>query len=39
MEIPDYLDLLLKKIWKESKPVSIFLYGSMARDDFETDRN
>lgn len=37
MNIPDYLDLLLKKIWGESKPVSIFLYGSMARDDFEKD--
>jgi predicted nucleotidyltransferase len=37
MNIPDYLDELLKKIWKESEPVSIFLYGSMARDDFETD--
>ena len=37
MNIPDYLDLLLKKIWEESKPVSIFLYGSMVRDDFEKD--
>ena len=37
MNIPDYLDELLKKIWEESKPVSIFLYGSMARNDFETD--
>ena len=37
MNIPDYLDELLKKIWKESKPVSISLYGSMARGDFETD--
>lgn len=37
MNIPDYLDNLLKKIWEESNPVSIFLYGSMARDDFEVD--
>lgn len=37
MQLPDYLNLLLKKIWEESNPVSIFLYGSMARDDFEND--
>lgn len=37
MELPEYLKKILEKIWKESKPVSIFLYGSMARDDFETD--
>lgn len=37
IKLPDYLDELLKKIWEESSPVSIFLYGSMARDDFEND--
>jgi len=31
------LDELLKKIWEETEPVSIFLYGSMVRDDFEND--
>jgi predicted nucleotidyltransferase len=36
-ELPEYLGELLKKILEESKPVSIFLYGSMARDDFEND--
>lgn len=35
--IPDYVDEVLKKIVDVSKPVSIFLYGSMARDDFEND--
>jgi len=37
IKLPDYLSELLKKIWEESKPVSIFVYGSMARDDFEND--
>jgi len=36
-KLPEYLDDLLKEIWDESEPVSIFLYGSMARDDFEND--
>lgn len=29
--------LILKKIFKETKPVSIFLYGSRARTDFKTN--
>jgi len=37
IKLPEYLDELLKKIWEETEPVSIFLYGSMARDDFEND--
>lgn len=37
IKLPDYLDELLRKIWEESTPVSIFVYGSMARDDFEND--
>lgn len=37
IKLPEYLNQLLKKIWDESKPVTIFLYGSMARDDFEND--
>ncbi|MDD2483126.1 MAG: nucleotidyltransferase domain-containing protein [Candidatus Shapirobacteria bacterium] len=36
-KLPEYLGELLKKIWEESKPVSIFVYGSMVRDDFEND--
>ena len=36
-DLPDYLEKLLKKIWEESKPISVFLYGSIARDDFEND--
>lgn len=35
--IPDYIKEILKKIINLSKPVSIFLYGSMARGDFESD--
>ena len=37
IKLPDYLNDLLKKIWKESKPVSVFVYGSMVRVDFEND--
>jgi predicted nucleotidyltransferase len=37
IKLPEYLDELLKKIWEETEPVSIFLYGSMVRDDFEND--
>jgi len=37
IKLPDYLNDLLKKIWEESNPVSIFVYGSMVRDDFEND--
>jgi predicted nucleotidyltransferase len=37
IKLPEYLDKLLEKIWEESKPVSIFIYGSMVRDDFEND--
>jgi len=33
--IPEEIRLILEKIWSETKPVSIFLYGSMARDDCE----
>jgi predicted nucleotidyltransferase len=29
--------VVLEKIWKETKPVSIFLYGSRARTDFKVD--
>ncbi len=35
--IPDYIKEVLEKIINTSKPVSIFLYGSMARGDFEND--
>jgi len=31
------INLLLEKIWQETKPVSIFLYGSRARNDFKED--
>lgn len=37
IKLPEYLNDLLKKIWEETKPVSIFVYGSMTRDDFEND--
>lgn len=37
IKLPEYLDKLLNKIWKETNPVSVFLYGSMARGDFEND--
>jgi predicted nucleotidyltransferase len=37
IKLPEYLNELINKIWNESKPESIFLYGSMARDDFEKD--
>ncbi|MFA6602833.1 MAG: hypothetical protein WCT01_03445 [Candidatus Shapirobacteria bacterium] len=37
INLPDYLDFIIKKIWHESNPVSIFLYGSMSRDDFVAD--
>jgi len=33
--IPDYIKEVLEKIIKISNPVSVFLYGSMARGDFE----
>ncbi|HPR99544.1 MAG TPA: nucleotidyltransferase domain-containing protein [Candidatus Woesebacteria bacterium] len=34
IKLPGYLKLLLKRIWDDSNPVSIFLYGSMSRNDF-----
>ena len=37
INLPSYLNELIEKIWNESSPESIFLYGSMARDDFEKD--
>jgi predicted nucleotidyltransferase len=37
IKLPGYLSQLLKKIWEESNPVSIFLYGSMSRNDFTPD--
>lgn len=37
VKLPEYLSELLRKIWEETRPVSIFLYGSMTRDDFEND--
>jgi predicted nucleotidyltransferase len=37
IKLPEYLKLLLEKIKNESNPVSIFLYGSMTRGDFEDD--
>lgn len=35
--VPKYIEEVLEKIIKLSKPVSIFLYGSMTRGDFEND--
>lgn len=37
IKLPGYLDDLLRQIWEESEPISIFIYGSMAREDFEQD--
>jgi len=34
--VPDYVKEVLEKIINKSKPVSIFLYGSMSRGDFES---
>ena len=31
------IHVVLEKIWQETKPVSIFLYGSRARTDFKID--
>lgn len=35
--VPSYVEKILLKITEILDPVSIFLYGSMARDDFESD--
>lgn len=37
IKLPEYLNGLLKKIWEETKPVTIFIYGSLSRNDFEKD--
>ncbi|MBP9818290.1 nucleotidyltransferase domain-containing protein [Candidatus Shapirobacteria bacterium] len=35
--LPKYIQDVLEKIWEETSPVSIFLYGSMARGDSEVN--
>ncbi|MDP4009393.1 MAG: nucleotidyltransferase domain-containing protein [Candidatus Shapirobacteria bacterium] len=35
--IPEYIDKVLRNIIDISKPISVFLYGSRVRNDFESD--